>query len=230
MVIPALLMFLLLILKCGEVTLAKTSANLEARRKVYTTPPAAEPDALPDRRFFAETLQVKSGTSGLAQSRAERRVNLRPVLKERDTFTGRVAVVTGTWDHRGIDFPRRTESNPISERGVKAAAVPPVAYDLAALYDQGRRLKNGDPSELLGELLTTIGEEALGMYFDQWKGTLDTVLDIIKDPLNAVKDLGKILSQLDDAKAAFSSAKNVLKWFDKLLNADRDRLRNHDYE
>jgi len=158
MVLPVMMLFTVLILKCGEVTRAKINANLQARADVYTPPVGQEPTGLGIRALYAKlVLDVEGASFGMVEPKKSNTVPIQPVANKAFTLTGRVAVISGTWDHKGMKFRERDYmSIPLSIRSATLAIVPPEAAAGAAIVDNGAELLKTitgiDPSKNAGQL------------------------------------------------------------------------------
>jgi hypothetical protein len=218
MVLPVIMLFAVLILKCAEVTRAKIGANLDARAKFYTTPPGTEPDGLQARAAISRILDVKQSTFGMAVASSERTIGLRPVLPDTFSGHGRVSLLVGTWDFRGMPFKEpKAGDSPVSQRAVTAAAIPNEVYSLANILDGAANAKQGLAESLQNQAVKQLEDMLLkAVGLDNFTSGM-SILQMIKNADKITKAF-KALDKLDDA---FKSVQDLLK---RVAQMYQDRL------
>lgn len=186
MVLPVMMLFAVLILKCGELTMSKARANIEARAGVYRATPGPE-SGMPDRSSYVTALKVTAGTHGLTEVSLSKPVSLRPVLPQRPTLTGRVAVLSGTWDHKGIAF---SEPDPsfVDQRALRAAtpnALAPAWEALNKLFGTASLPQLSGAMKVLDPIFSLLQQSGI----EQALAKIQSGLRIVTGALDAVKSV-----------------------------------------
>jgi hypothetical protein len=227
MVLPVLMLFAVLIIKSGEVTIQKISANVNARRTLYEAPRGKEGGDLPNRSLFSKPLGVKDdGTAGLANATgtSTKPISLRPVISKSATYNGKVACLLGTWDHKSIEFPHKDTSNLLPSRLLTLTGMSGSGFSLGGLF-------NGNVPNVRDALKGV--SNALGPVREPLKivrtalGGVTKVLDGIKSGIQGILgDIGGGIfgGAFDQLTQGIRDAEKILELVDRLLQVGNDRL------